>query len=256
MRKLTAFAFAILVMTPLLLTAEEYRGPKTDEYETGAGPLLVTPIYHGSLMFEWNGVVVHIDPWSQGDYADKPAADIILFTHEHQDHVDLPLIEKLLKPDTKLFLTAAVASIITGHEWKAGEAPAYTVMANGDVLEAAGIGIKAVPAYNIVRERAPGQKFHPKGQGNGYVFDFGGKIVYVAGDSEFIPEMKEMGKVDIAFLPCNLPYTMSLEEVAEAARAIKPAVFYPYHCRGTEVEKLPEMLADVEGLTVKLVELY
>ena len=256
MRKLTAAAIALLALTPLLLQAEQYRGPKTDEYETEAGPLLVTPIYHGSLMLEWNGKVIHVDPWSQGDYEGKPAADIILITHEHQDHLDLPLIEKLLKPETRLFTTAVVAEKISAHEWSAGAAPSNTVMANGDALEAGGIAIKAVPAYNIVRERAPGQKFHPKGRGNGYVLDFGGTIVYVAGDSEFIPEMNQMGKVDIAFLPCNLPYTMSLEEVAEAARAIKPAVFYPYHCRGTEVEKLPEMLADVEGMTVRLVELY
>jgi L-ascorbate metabolism protein UlaG (beta-lactamase superfamily) len=233
---------------------DQYRGPNTAIEETSAGPLAITPIYHASVMFEWNGKVVHIDPWSRGDYSDKPKADLILITHQHPDHLDIPLIEKLLKPGTILLVTSKVAEQLAQHEWAAQ--PNYTVMANGDTGEFLGIGVKAVPAYNIVHERAPGVKFHPKGEGNGYVLTFGNKTVYIAGDTEFIPEMKELKGIDIAFLPCNLPYTMDLDEVVRAVRAIKPHIFYPYHYSQTDVSKLPGMLADVPEIKVRVVKIY
>jgi len=239
-----AIASALLIALCQVSSAEDqYRGPNTAEEATSAGPLLITPIYHASLMFEWGGLVVHVDPWSRGDYSKLPKADLILITHQHRDHLDLPLISKLLKPETLLIVNGGSSEEIAGHDW-GGKAPDYNIMANGDTKNFSGIGIEAVPAYN------------PKGEGNGYLLTFGDKRVYVAGDTEFIPEMRELGAIDVAFLPCNLPYTMTLEEVAEAVRTVRPKIFYPYHYRGTAVEKLPTMLADLTEVKVRVVDLY
>jgi L-ascorbate metabolism protein UlaG (beta-lactamase superfamily) len=243
----------LLVCSPAFAVGQ-YRSLNTALEETSAGPLAITPIYHASLMFEWNGKVVHVDPWSRGDYSDKPKADLILITHQHGDHLDIPQIEKLSKAGTVLLVTAKVAEQLAAYEWAVQ--PDYKVMAYGDSGVFDGIAVKAVPAYNIVRERSPGVKFHPKGEGNGYVLTFGDKTVYVAGDTEFIPEMKELKGIDIAFLPCNLPYTMDLDEVARAARAIKPHIFYPYHYSQTDVAKLKGMLADVPEIEVRVVKIY
>ncbi len=254
MKGLLTVALFVLVLPSLALADEQYRSSNTAIEETSAGPLAVTPVYHGSLMFEWNGKVIHVDPWSQGDYSDKPKADLIMITHQHSDHLDMPLIEKLSKEGTVLGVTAKVAEQLADYEWSSE--PNYKLMAYGDSGEFHGIGVKAVPAYNLVRERSPGVKYHPQGEGNGYILTFADKTVYVAGDTEFIPEMKDLKGIDIAFLPCNLPYTMTLEEAANAARAIKPGIFYPYHCRGTEVSKLKEILADVPEIEVRIADIY
>ena len=178
----------VFVITSFAIAQEQYHGANTAIEETSTGPLAVTPVYHGSVMFEWNGKVVHVDPWSQGDYSDKPKADLILITHQHRDHLDIPLIEKLSKEGTVLGVTATVAEQLAGHEWSSE--PNYKLMAYGDSGEFHGISVKAVPAYNLLRERSPGVKFHPRGEGNGYVLTFADKTVYVAGDTELIPEMK------------------------------------------------------------------
>ena len=127
-------------------------------------------------------------------------------------------------------------------------------MANGDKTNIKGIGIEAVPAYNIKHERSPGNPFHPKGNGNGYILDIGGKRIYVAGDTENIPEMKEFRDIDIAFLPMNLPYTMSPEMAADAALMIKPDILYPYHFGSTNTDELVELLKGT-GIDVRIREL-
>ena len=117
-------------------------------------------------------------------------------------------------------------------------------MANGDVKTVAAMTIEAVPAYNLVHKRGSGEPFHPKGQGNGYVITFGDKRVYVAGDTENTPEMKALKDIDIAFLPMNLPYTMTPEMVADAAEAFKPKILYPYHFGKTDTGRLVALLKD------------
>jgi L-ascorbate metabolism protein UlaG (beta-lactamase superfamily) len=117
-------------------------------------------------------------------------------------------------------------------------------MKNGDVLTVQGIKIEAVPAYNIVQKRPDGQPFHPKGSGNGYILNFDKTRVYVAGDTESIPEMKQLQKIDIALLPMNLPYTMTPEMVADAAKAFQPKILYPYHYGQTDPNKLIDLLKD------------
>lgn len=125
-------------------------------------------------------------------------------------------------------------------------------MNNGDVKSVQGLTIEAVPAYNIVHMRSEGNPFHPKGNGNGYVITFGDKKVYVAGDTENIPEMKQLKGIDIAFLPMNLPYTMTPEMAADAARGFQPKILYPYHFGETDVAKLQALLKDEKGIEIKL----
>ena len=128
-------------------------------------------------------------------------------------------------------------------------------MKNGEVKTVKGLKIEAVPAYNIISKRDGGEPYHPKGNGNGYVITFGGKRVYVAGDTENTPEMKALKDIDIAFLPMNLPYTMSPEMAAEAARAFRPKVLYPYHYGNTDVKQLAELLKGEQGIEVRIREM-
>ena len=169
--------------------------------------------------------MIHVDPYSRlADYEKLPKADVILVTHSHGDHFDPKAIAAARKEGTAVVLT----------EKAAGEMPGGIVMKNGEARTVAGIRIEAVPAYNIVHKRPTGEPFHPRGEGNGYVLSFGATRVYVAGDTEDIPEMKELKDIAIAFLPMNLPYTMSREMAALAAKAFRPKMLYPYHYGETD----------------------
>ena len=214
-----------------------------DVVKTGAGELKITFIGHGTLMFTFGGKVIHVDPVGQyADYGKLPKADLILITHEHRDHLDPKVVEMLRQPGTEIVLTQAAAGQVAGG----------LVMANGEVKTVAGLTIEAVPAYNLVHKRENGEPFHPKGQGNGYVITFGGKRVYVAGDTENTPEMKALKGIDIAFLPMNLPYTMTPEMVADAARAFKPQILYPYHFGKTDTARMVALLKDHPEIEVRL----
>ena len=213
-----------------------------DIIKTSAGNLKITFIGHGTLMFTFNNKIIHVDPVGRAaDYADMPKADIILLTHEHGDHLDTKAIEILRKDGTQLVLTKACAERIEG-----------LVIANGNTKTVKGLRIEALPAYNIVHMRSAGNPFHPKGRGNGYVITFGDKRVYVAGDTENTPEMKQLKNIDVSFLPMNLPYTMTPEMVADAAKAFKPKILYPYHYGQTDPNKLVDLLKDSKGIDVRV----
>jgi len=214
-----------------------------DTIITSAGNLEITFIGHASLIFTFNNKVIHVDPFSRlADYSQFPKADIILITHHHGDHFDLNAIEKIKKENTIVILTKLCAENFDGG----------IVMNNGDIEETNGIKIEAVPAYNIVHKRDNGEPFHPKGEGNGYVITFGDKKVYVAGDTENTPEMKDMKEIDIAFLPMNLPYTMTPEMVADAAKSFKPKILYPYHYGDTDVSIITDLMKEVKGVEVRI----
>ena len=214
-----------------------------DTIKTNAGDLTMTFIGHGTLMFAFDGKIIHVDPVSrEADYTDMPKADLIFVTHEHGDHLDTKVIKMLRKVGTDVVLTEACAERVNGG----------VVMRNGDVTTVQGLKIEAVPAYNIVHMRRGSTPYHPKGRGNGYVITFGDKRVYVAGDTENTPEMKRLKNIDVAFLPMNLPYTMTPEMVADAAKAFKPKILYPYHYGRTEPSKLVDLLKDMKNIEVRI----
>ena len=217
-----------------------------DVIKTKGGDLEITFVGHGTLMMRYQGKVIHVDPWSQvADYSLMPKADLILVTHDHGDHLDSGAIAALRTKSTVIFLTKACAAKVESG----------VVMNNGDRKEILGMTVTAIPAYNIVNKRETGQPFHPKGDGNGYVIQFGDTKVYVAGDTENTPEMKALKNIDVAFLPMNLPYTMTPEMVADAAKAFRPKILYPYHTGETDVSKLLALMKEVKGVEVRVREM-
>ncbi|KPK62187.1 MAG: metal-dependent hydrolase [Gemmatimonas sp. SG8_38_2] len=233
-------------MLALVLAVGEGRGQASyeeDIIQTAAGDLTITFIGHGTLMFGFDGKVIHVDPVGrEADYSAMPKADLILVTHEHGDHLDNEAIEAIRQSSTVVICSRSCEDRLDGA----------IVMENGDTREAAGMLVEAVPAYNLVHMRDSGQPYHPKGNGNGYVVTFADTRVYIAGDTENHPEMKALRDIDVAFLPMNLPYTMTPEMVADAAKAFRPKVLYPYHFGSTNTEELLALMEGVDGVEIRI----
>jgi L-ascorbate metabolism protein UlaG (beta-lactamase superfamily) len=216
---------------------------ETDVIKTSEGELRITFVGHGTLMFGFAGKVIHVDPYSDvADYTSLPKADMILLTHDHRDHLDPKALDSIRTEKTVLVLTETCAKQVGSG----------LVMKNGDIKTVEGLKIEAVPAYNIVHKRDNGLPFHSKEAGNGYVITFGDKRIYVAGDTENIPEMKDRKNIDIAFLPMNLPYTMTPEMVADAAKMLKPKILYPYHFGETDTSKLIPLLKEITEVEIRI----
>ena len=216
---------------------------ETDLIKTTTNDLKITFIGHGTLMFDFGGKIIHIDPVSrEANYAELPKADIIIVTHEHGDHLDTEAINILHTDKTEIVLTETCAEQVKNG----------IIMKNGDIKNIQGLKIEAVPAYNIIHMRSKGNPYHPKGVGNGYIITFGGKKVYVAGDTENIPEMKKLKDIDIAFLPMNLPYTMTPEMAADAVKSFKPKILYPYHFGNTDTSLLSDLLKEFKDTEVRI----
>ncbi|MBN2000105.1 MBL fold metallo-hydrolase [candidate division KSB1 bacterium] len=236
--------FFILSALMLLFSMACFAQYAVDTLKTSLGNLEITFIGHSSLMFTINNLVFHIDPVSrEGDYSKLPKADVILVTHEHGDHLDPALIKTLRKEKAELVFTETCQKNcgIPGR-----------VLKNGDSTTLHGVRIEAVPAYNIVHKRQGDIPFHPKGTGNGYVLTFGDKRIYVAGDTENTPEMKSLKNIHAAFLPMNVPFTMDPEMVADAAKAFRPQILYPYHYGGTDTQKLVDLLKGEKDIEVRI----
>ena len=214
---------------------------EVERFRTPAGSALeITLVKHASLEIRFKGLSIQVDPVAElgkkTDYAAEfPKADYILITHEHHDHFDQAAIDALRKEGTQLLTNARCVQM-------AGWGKA---LANGESLQLA-FGIEAVPAYNITEGHL---QYHPKGRDNGYVLTLDGLRIYIAGDTEDIPEMAALKDIDIAFLPCNQPYTMTVEQCVHAAQMIKPKVLIPYHFGNTDLSGLPEQLP---GMDVRL----
>lgn len=240
MKRVFSFIFFFILLTKGFEMSGQGNLQK-DEFETASGKLTIYFVGHSSLIFEINNKFIYIDPCGQfGDYSLLPKADIILITHHHQDHLDTNVILKIAKNETKFVVTQTVFEQI-----KKG-----VVMKNGDKKTIDGIDIEAVPAYNI----SPGhENFHPKGgRDNGYVVTIGKKRIYIAGDTENIPEMSNLKNIDIAFLPMNQPYTMTPKQVAEAAERINPKILYPYHYGETNTSILVDLLKNNKNIEVRI----
>lgn len=224
--------FSIFMMIfnsfPLFSQIDKFR---SDTFLTDKGKLRIYFIGHGTLMIEFNNIIIHIDPVSMyANYKEMPKADIILITHHHQDHLDINAIDNIIKKDTSIILNQSSYDII-----KQG-----TVIKNGQKLTEKNITIETIRAYNTTKGR---DKYHPAGRDNGYILNLGNKNIYVAGDTEDIPEMKKLeNKIDIAFLPMNQPYTMTPEQIIEAVKMIKPKILFPYHYGNTNTKELVQLI--------------
>jgi len=205
------------------------------KFMTPLGEIAIIILGHASLLIQWEGRNIFVDPYSKvANYATQPKADMVIITHDHYDHFDTSAL-KHITDDKTIFVTSMnVQKKIKGANG----------LKQGDEFDYNELKIKAVYAYNILQKRDDGQPFHPRGEGNGYILDFGGFRVYIAGDTELIPEMKELGSIDIAFLPKNLPYTMSDKMFIDAVKVIMPKILYPYHYSQLDTaaikSKLPE----------------
>jgi len=214
-----------------------------EEFTTSAGKVEITPIMHASLMIKAGGKIIYVDP-AQGKYDGLPQADYIFITDIHGDHLAPPIVDKLKKSGTVIVAPKAAADKLPGCE----------IMANGETRTVGDMKVEAIPMYNL-KAAANGTIYHEKGRGNGYVITIGGKRFYFAGDTEGIPEMRALKSIDVAFIPMNLPFTMTPADAADAVKAFHPAVVYPYHYRGQDTKIFAKALEGT-GIDVRLREWY
>lgn len=218
---------------------------ETDTFTTKSGKTLkIHALVHSSIRIEFDGKEIEIDPVHKLgdntiDYSAFPKADYIFVTHEHFDHLDTVAIHALTKSGTQLITNRRCADVL-GYG---------TVMANGDRLILNDwLTVEAVPAFNTT---AGHLQYHPKGRDNGFILTIDGLRIYIAGDTENIPEMADIDDIDVAFLPCNQPYTMTVNQLIQAAKVFKPKILFPYHYGKTNVSGIPELLKD-SGVEVRI----
>jgi L-ascorbate metabolism protein UlaG (beta-lactamase superfamily) len=239
MKKILMSLLAVMGLT----TACGQKSYEVDEFKTKSGKTVAFyALVHASIRIVYDGTEIEIDPVTKLgkrtiDYAAMPKADYLLVTHEHFDHFDKAAIKTLTGEKTRFITNKRCAEM-----YGSGEA-----LANGDKLKIADdITLEAVPAYNTTEGHL---QYHPKGRDNGYILTIDGLRIYIAGDTEDIPEMKKIKDIDIAFLPCNQPYTMTPEQLVRAARTIKPKVLFPYHYGQTN---LSGIAAQLKGIDVRI----
>ncbi|OYX31022.1 MAG: MBL fold metallo-hydrolase [Caulobacterales bacterium 32-69-10] len=225
-----ATALALAAAAPSLAAAQALTG---DKIATSNGDLTVHPVNHASFVMSWNGKTIYNDPvGGAAAYAGLPKPDLILVSDIHGDHMDAPTLAAL--GNAPIVAPAAVRDALP--EALKGR---VQVLANGASGTFAGIPVTAVAAYNTSADKL---QFHAKGRGNGYVATFGDKRVYIAGDTEATPEMQALKSIDVAFVPMNLPYTMTVQQAAEGVKAFKPKIVYPYHSRGSDVAEFAKLV--------------
>lgn len=215
--------------------------PQPDAIETSKGSLMIQPVQHASLVLTWDGKTVYIDP--NGDaklFEGLKAPDLILITDIHGDHMNITTLENLETSKAKLVVPLAVAEKLPD-----GLKSKIITLNNGTTTTVLDIRITAIPMYNL--PETPDSR-HTKGRGNGYVLDFGGKNIYISGDTEDIPEMRQLKNIDVAFVCMNQPYTMEVSQASDAVLDFKPKIVYPYHYRGqgglSDVEAFKKSVTD------------
>ncbi|KPA99878.1 MBL fold metallo-hydrolase [Ahrensia marina] len=220
-------ATALTAAVTLLPYAARAAGHSSDVFQTDAGDIKVHPVAHASFVMETPVGTIYVDTVGEAeDYADFPAPDLMLITHEHGDHYNAETLAALIGENTQIITNPAVKDMLS-EELKSKA----SALANGEETDFNGLKISAIPAYNTTEERL---QFHPKGRDNGYVLGFEGFTVYISGDTEDIPEMRALEGIDLAFVCMNLPFTMDVEAAASAVSEFKPTYVYPYHYRGRD----------------------
>lgn len=214
-----------IVIASLLTVSAFGQKPAPDKIETSAGQLSIYPIFHGALVLSWKGKTIYVDPYNGAKgYTGVAQPDMILITDIHGDHLNAETLGSLKTDKAIIIAPQAVADQLP--EGLKGKA---VVLNNGNRINKLDIDISAIPMYNL--PEAPDSR-HTKGRGNGYVLNFGGKQVYISGDTEDIPEMRALKNIDVAFVCMNLPYTMDINQASSAVLEFKPKIVYPYHYRG------------------------
>ncbi len=220
-----------------------------DRIPASGGELVVRPINHATFALEWQGKNILADPVGGAARFEKlPKPDLVLITHTHGDHLDAATLGSVMTEKTALIVPQAVFDKLPAVLRRK-----TSVLANGENRTVLGIKIEAVPAYNTTPER---RQFHAKGDGNGYVLNLGDIRVYISGDTEDIPEMRALKNIEVAFVCMNLPYTMTVEQAASAVRAFKPKMVYPYHSRGSDLEKFKQQVGTDSGVEVRIRKWY
>ena len=220
----TAAAAGVITILPYAARAASH---SNDVFMAGGGDIKVHPVSHASFVMETPAGTIYSDPVGEASaYADFPAPDLILVTHEHGDHYKPETLAALAGDNTRIITNPAVFGMLP-DDLKAKA----SAIANGGSTEFNGVKIDAIPAYNMTEER---KKFHPQGRDNGYVLTFDGFRVYISGDTEDIPEMRALENIDLAFVCMNLPFTMDAKAAASAVAEFKPKYVYPYHYRGRD----------------------
>lgn len=228
MRKL-CFIFTILglALSPASFAAEKF---KTDE-----GSAIITPINHATLVVEWDGKTIYVDPVGQPTwYKSFAKPDLVLLTHVHGDHYREAVLTAVVGPKTRIVAPPSLTDLLNAN-LKAKTTP----LANSATTDKVGFKLEAVASYNTT---PPRKRFHPKGQGNGYVLNLAGTRIYISGDTEGTPEMRALKDIDVAFLCMNMPYTMDVAAAAAAVKAFKPKIVYPYHSRGQDTAQFKTLV--------------
>ena len=234
---------ALAVLAALALPA--LAADQTQNFATQTLMVRITPIYHATAKITAGRDIIYIDPAKPAKIDGMGPGDLILITDIHGDHMDADDVAKLSKNGTSVIAPAAVAKTITQAR----------VLANGESTRWRDWKITAVPMYNINHNQPNGQPYHDNGRGNGYVLNFGGKNFYFAGDTEGTPEMRALKDIDVAFVPMNLPYTMTPAEAADAVKAFHPKVAIPYHYKGQDITQFQKALEGT-GIQVRLLDWY
>lgn len=214
----------IFLLTNFMMIAQK---PALQSFETSAGKLTIQPLMHSSMVITWNKQVIYVDPYGGAQwYEGQAQANIVLITDLHPDHLDTETLNLLDLNQAKIYAPQTVVDLLPEHlKSKA------TVINNKELKEISGIKIQAIAMYNL--PEMP-DDMHPKGRGNGYVIEIGGKRLYISGDTEDTAEMRALKNIDIAFVCMNLPYTMEVTQAASAVLVFKPKVVFPFHYRGKE----------------------
>jgi L-ascorbate metabolism protein UlaG (beta-lactamase superfamily) len=213
-----------------------------------ADEIRFTPISHATFVIQTDDKTIIVDPVGGAElFSGFPAVDLILITDVHGDHMSKETVDGIKNEETMIVAPAAVVE-------KMGEGK---ILNNGETKTFSDVLTEAIPMYNLTEER---QNFHQKGRGNGYVITLNNKRIYIAGDTEDIPEMRQLTDIDYAFICMNLPYTMTVEQAASAVLEMKPKVVYPYHYRGqggfSNIEKFKELVSENKEIDVRLLKWY
>ena len=227
-----------------VFTAQAQTRP-VQTFETSAGPVKITPVFHATTVIEAGGKVIYLDPAKPSDFTGLPKADLILITDIHGDHMDPNAVAAVSKSGTEILAPAAVVKTVTTAK----------TISNGETTKWDKWTIEAIPMYNLVRGPEAGKLYHDKGRGNGYVMSYGGKRFYFSGDTEVIPEMRALKNIDVAFVCMNLPYTMTPDEAADGVLAFHPKVVIPYHYRESDLSVFQKKL-EGSGIEVRVLDWY